>query len=392
MTRYPALPMARSPAAALALPLLAAWLLACGAGVLFGGEAGPATGVAVLALATGLALLIAHVRRLNQMLAALDGFAGALAEGLLTARVDVRRFGGQEALGERLNDMARRLSGLFLALARMSQELSSVAGEGRVNASQGDAGVRRQRDVTLSSAATLQELTVSLGVTSDNAGSAAAVAADSRAMAGSGAERVERLSAAVAELAGEVQEAADSAFRLGERSREIDSIAGLIAGIAEQTNLLALNAAIEAARAGDQGRGFAVVADEVRKLAERTRLATGDITERIEGVRAEVAAMIAVLAKTRDQARASVDDAGVAVDELRRTADNVRETMVLISDIAAASREQSAAGQDIARDVEQVAQLADANESLVRENSELAGYLNQLAEQLTGTLKDYQYE
>ena len=352
------------------------WLAGLGAGLLF--------------LAVRLAW---HVQRgLAAALGLIDSFAQELAAGSLVSRLDTPRCGALAPLAERLNGMARSLSGLFLTFARMSQEISSVAGESSVNASGGNDGVRRQRDITLSSSATLEQLTVSLGMTSDSASGAAEVAKASGQMAEAGAERVSGLAKSLENLAATVRQTADGASRLGTRSHEIDTIVELIAEIAAQTNLLALNAAIEAARAGEQGRGFAVVADEVRKLAERTRDATSHIGERIGGMRQEVAAMIDAMAETSVRASASLADAALAVDDLRRVESNAGQTLALIRDIAAASREQSEAGQSIAGDIEQVAQLADANEHLVRENSELSRYLNDLSVQLNGTLKKYQYE
>lgn len=64
----------------------------------------------------------------------------------------------------------------------------------------------------------------------------------------------------------------------------------------------------------------------------------------------------------------------------------------LIAETAARTNQlaQSAAIEaalNIVRDIEQVAQLADANEHLVRENSKLSCYLSELSDQLTGELK-----
>ncbi|UCV09281.1 methyl-accepting chemotaxis protein [Dechloromonas denitrificans] len=383
--------------ARLRLPQLISWLLAALAGAAmargFAGGGSLYIGwLGCLGLAISALLASRLVNSLEHGLAMIDAFAHDLAAGKLVARLDTRQCGVLAPLAERLNGMARSLAGLFLSFARMSQEISSVASESRQNASGGDAGVRRQRDITFSSSATLEELTVSLGMTSDSAQGAAEVAEASRRMALAGVERVGGLAASLQGLAATVDRTAGSAARLGERSREIDTIVGLISEIAAQTNLLALNAAIEAARAGEQGRGFAVVADEVRKLAERTSGATREIGERIEGVHGEVAGMIAAMTQTNREAAHSLADAGEAVGDLRRVEENAQRTLDLIRDIAAASREQSEAGQNIARDIEKVAQLADANEHLVSENSELSRYLSDLAVQLTGALNNYQYE
>jgi len=338
---------------------------------------------------------LAALRRLWQAgenwLAELQRFSQAVEGGDLTTRFAAGD-GWLAPYGERLNAMARSLVRVVLAFARSSHELSSVASETTANAAGGDEGVRRQRDVTVSSAASLEELTVSLQMASEQALDAARVAEATREVARAGALQVGHLAGNVNDLAATVAGSATTAARLGERSQEIGDIVEVIKAISNQTNLLALNAAIEAARAGEAGRGFSVVADEVRKLAERTGQAAGEIGGLIGGIRDEIAVMVSTMELSNGRAGASAQEASRAAQALEEVTSNTLRTLELVRDIAAASAEQSAASQNIARDIEQVAQLADRNETLVRESSDLSRYVEQLAAQLAATLSHYRYE
>ncbi|MDB5617290.1 methyl-accepting chemotaxis protein [Tardiphaga sp.] len=137
-----------------------------------------------------------------------------------------------------------------------------------------------------------------------------------------------------------VQQAAktnQSIAKLSQATSRIDDVVKLITAVAEQTNLLALNATIEAARAGEAGRGFAVVAAEVKALASQTAKATDEIGAQIAGMQAASAETV------------------VTIQEIGATITMISEVS---SAIAAAVEEQGAATQEIARNVQQSAQLS----------------------------------
>ncbi|MBP8599009.1 MAG: hypothetical protein KBI24_07325 [Selenomonas sp.] len=134
-----------------------------------------------------------------------------------------------------------------------------------------------------------------------------------------------------------VGESAKIVDKLGKRSQEIGQIVETISGIAGQTNLLALNAAIEAARAGEHGRGFAVVAEEVRKLAEQSQDAAQQMAAEIKTV---------------------ADDAVRIETEVAQIETNGGQVADEMQSVSAATEEQSASAGEIASASDSLAQLA----------------------------------
>ncbi len=162
------------------------------------------------------------------------------------------------------------------------------------------------------------------------------------------ATATEELSSSISEITRQVSESASIArdavaevdrtnagvAGLAEAANKIGSVVQLIQDIASQTNLLALNATIEAARAGEAGKGFAVVASEVKNLATQTARATEEITGQIGAIQQET---------------------NQTVNAIQTIGGTVLRLSEIAASLAAAIEEQSAATQEIARNVQQAA-------------------------------------
>jgi methyl-accepting chemotaxis protein len=159
-------------------------------------------------------------------------------------------------------------------------------------------------------------------------------------------------------------------------SQKIADIVGIIDGIAFQTNILALNAAVEAARAGEQGRGFAVVASEVRALAGRSATAAR-----------EIKALISASVEKVSHGAKLVVTAGSTMGDIVQSVERVT---TLMSEINAASSEQSTQIGQVSQAVDQLDHMTQQNAALVEEGAAAAQSLKDQANRLAGAMGQFQ--
>jgi methyl-accepting chemotaxis protein len=160
-----------------------------------------------------------------------------------------------------------------------------------------------------------------------------------------------------------VTEAVSAMARIAESSGKISDIISVIDEIARQTNLLALNAAVEAARAGEAGRGFAVVASEVRSLAQRSSQAAKDIKD--------------LITNSSGQVKEGVDLVNRAGSSLGEIVESIKKVASIVTDIAAASMEQSTGIDQVNTAITQMDEVTQQNSALVEENAATAKTLEQ---------------
>jgi methyl-accepting chemotaxis protein len=281
-----------------------------------------------------------------------------------------------------VRQMTNNLIGVVRQLGDNASQLVSAATEVASASEQMSRGANDQTNQIAQVSTAIEEMTATIVESSKNAGEASNGARSASDTAGEGGAVVQQTVQGMQRITDVVRQSASSIGKLAHSADQIGEIINVIDDIADQTNLLALNAAIEAARAGEQGRGFAVVADEVRKLAERTGKATGEITEMIKGIQSEtqeaVKSMDAGIAEV-DQGRDLADRAGNSLSEIVAMSQRV---MDMIQQIATATEEQSAAAEQISKNVENVSSIARESATGAEQSAAAAEQLNRQAESL----------
>ncbi|MDC8831117.1 methyl-accepting chemotaxis protein [Alteromonas gilva] len=236
-----------------------------------------------------------------------------------------------------------------------------------------------QSAATESTAAAVNQLTVSLGEIVEKfelVNDAAERASD---FAQRGAQDINQLVTEFAAVQREVDETQQAIIILGESIESVSTLTTAIQGIAEQTNLLALNASIEAARAGDMGRGFAVVADEVRNLAADSRKTADTINSHMGQLTSQRILVADKMQAVTAHAESCLNKAHNAAEMLTQIDAESANSKAQIIEVSSITTQQSKATEEISKSIERVVEGAIENASIAQQTSTVADYLRTLS-------------
>jgi methyl-accepting chemotaxis protein-1 (serine sensor receptor) len=308
----------------------------------------------VIGGALGAAVAFFLIRGIGDAIGQALRLAQSVADGDLTQTV---RIDSNDEIGQllaALQKMNASLAGIVTQVRTGSDAIGTASQQ--IAAGNQDLSSRTEQQASSleETAASMEELTSTVKHNADNARQANLLAKTASGVA-------ERGGAVVEQVVGTMQD-------IHAASGKIADIIGVIDGIAFQTNILALNAAVEAARAGEQGRGFAVVAGEVRNLAHRSASAAKEIKTLIENSVASVSNG----SRLAEQAGAT----------MREVVGSVQRVTDIMTEITAASVEQTSGIEQINVAVVQMDQVTQQNAALVEEAAAAAEAMQDQAAQL----------
>jgi methyl-accepting chemotaxis protein len=359
------------------------------------GQLADAFNVMVDTLQTTMASQVAK-EYIEQVINQYHAFIGRVAEGDLTARLNMSTNGHQSAnddliqLGQNLDIMVERLCDMARQMREAVTGMSSAITEIQASTTQQLASANEQNAAVTQTVATVEEVRVTVQQTAERAQGVAESSRQSVQVSRQGQNAVADTVEGMKLVRQRVENIAETILMLSGRTQQIGEIIDTVNALADQSKLLALNASIEAARAGEEGKGFAVVAMEVRQLAEQSRNATARVRDILNEIQEATNTAVMVTEEGSKGAEAGmtlVERAGEAIRELAATLDEVTQAAV---QIAASTHQQTNGMDQLASAMMQIRQASAQTAAGTKQTERSAQDLMEMADQLEQAAARYQ--
>lgn len=317
-------------------------------------------------------------------------------EGDLTKRLEVTT---NDELGilskvfntfmEKLQVMIKEISFGVDTLSSSSTELSSISEQMSLGAGQTSKKSDDVSSATEEMTTNLTSISAAMEQSATNTDTVATAAEEMNSTINEIAQNAEEARGISEQAVNKVTDSTEKMNELGEAANAIGKVVETITDISDQVNLLSLNATIEAARAGEAGKGFAVVANEIKDLAGQTSAATGDIRSKIENIQQSSSATLRGMSEISDvinNVNDIVSTIATAVEEqsaaTQEIAENINQASSGIQEVNNNVSESSNVADEIARDITEVNQSATDMAQRSDEVKNSADELSNLAEEL----------
>jgi len=356
--------------------------------------------ITVLALLIGVAVGILIIKQITTRLNDSVKFLGDIASGDFSQNVtehsmkDQSEFG---ALSQSVDRMNRNIRALIKQLLNTSEQVAAASEELTASAEQSAQasnqiaesitevakGAEKQLEMAVATNNIVEEMAKGIHQVTENTAEVSRSTDKTSTAAIEGGKAIEKTVLQMGTIEKRTDDTADVISELEGKSKQIDTIVGLISNIAAQTNLLALNAAIEAARAGDAGRGFSVVAEEVRKLAEQSAHATKDITELIVDVQAKTKTAVDFMNESKREVKMGSELVDLAGKNFNEILTMIKVVADEINEISAATEELTSGTEDVVTAANRISgetkKTAEATQSVSAATEEQSASMQEIA-------------